>query len=102
MAITTAVADLFKSAYELVASLFAAVSNAFSAVFSMLASLVTSFMTLVGDILLGVLDIFQGVGKFVLGNIILLALVAAGGFAFVRYQKQQKNQSRIGTGKVKA
>jgi len=99
MAITTAVNDLFKSVYEVFASVVAAVTNAFTAAFNLAANLVTSFMSLIRDVVLGLVDIFEGLGKFLIGNILLVGLVAAGGFAYVRYQQQQKSQARIGTGK---
>lgn len=102
MAVTTAISDLFKSIYEVIASIVATVSHAFFAVFNLFANLVTSFVTFISDVLLGVLDIAEGLGKFVLGNILLFALVAVGGFAFVRYQQQQKGQSKIGGAKKTA
>lgn len=68
MAITSAISDLFKSFYELLASVFGTaysiVYSAFAAVFSF----INGIFTLAGDILGGFIDITTGVGKFVVGT----------------------------------
>ncbi|EON95748.1 hypothetical protein UCRPA7_8887 [Phaeoacremonium minimum UCRPA7] len=89
MAVTTAVEDLFKSFYELFASIFNTIYNVLHAFVATIVNFFVGILNLVRDVLSGVVDIAGGLGKFVAGNIVLIGIVAAGGYLFVRYQAQQ-------------
>merc|ERR1712000_330927 len=67
-----------------------------SAISDFVASIfVSGIFTLVADMLSGVVDIAGGIGKFVFGNIVVIVLVGAGVFAYMRYTAQGQ---RLATG----
>ncbi|KAJ6439738.1 AP-2 adaptor complex subunit alpha [Purpureocillium lavendulum] len=88
MAITTAIADLFNSFYELLASIFGAAYAIVHSVVTAVVGFITGIFRLAGDVLGGAIDIAGGVGKFVAGNIVLISVGALLAFAFVRYTAQ--------------
>jgi hypothetical protein len=67
MAITTAIADLFKSFYELIASFFGTAYALIHSLLNAIFGFISGLFTLAGDILGGFVDITTGVGKFVVG-----------------------------------
>jgi phage-related protein len=67
MAITTAISDLFKSFYELIASVLSAAYAVVHSTVDAVLSFITGLVTLLGDITGGVIDVTSGVGKFILG-----------------------------------
>lgn len=111
MAITTAITDLIKSVAELISSVFGA---AYSIVHSFLTGvfgLFAGFFAMIGDLGEGVFDIVGGVGKFIAGkshtmsgglsgadvviaNIVVLGLVGAAGYAYMRFVQQPQQQGR--------
>ncbi|KAM7187528.1 hypothetical protein V8F33_011175 [Rhypophila sp. PSN 637] len=94
MAVTSAVTDLVKSVGELAASLFNAVYTIFETFFTGVFHLFTGFFAFVVDIFQGVLDVVGGIGKFVAGNIVMLGLIGAAGYAYVRYTAQGQIQGQ--------
>ncbi|QUC23771.1 uncharacterized protein UV8b_08012 [Ustilaginoidea virens] len=74
MALTSAVSDLFRSIYELFASLVAAVYAAVYAVFAAAQSVVVGLATAVRDVLAQAVHLTGGVAKFVTGNFVALAV----------------------------
>ena len=98
--------DLFKSLYELLAAIISTIVNIFQSIISVIIGFFTSIVNLFGDVLGGLVDVAGGVGKFVAsklpilrskvyhrswliypGNIIILGIVAAGIFVFLRVQQ---------------
>ena len=95
--------DLFKSFYELLTAIISTIVHLFQSIISAILGFFASIFSLVGDVLGGVADVAGGVGKFVTGksrcrpehvlvltrpgNIVILAIVAAGAFAFIRVQQ---------------
>lgn len=67
MAITTAISDLFKSFYELIASVLSAAYAVVHSTVDAVLGFITGLVTLLGDITGGVIDVTSGVGKFILG-----------------------------------
>ncbi|KAM7200884.1 hypothetical protein V8F20_005126 [Naviculisporaceae sp. PSN 640] len=94
MAITSAVTDLVKSVGELLSSLVHAVYSIFHTFFSAVVHLFSGFIAFVSDIFQGVLDVVGGIGKFVAGNIVMLGLIGAAGYAYVRYTAQGQIQGQ--------
>jgi hypothetical protein len=68
MAVTNAITDLFKSVYELLASILGAAYTIVHSFVSGVLSLFAGFFAFVGDIGKGVFDLVGGVGKFVAGT----------------------------------
>ncbi|KAK3940191.1 hypothetical protein QBC46DRAFT_341751 [Diplogelasinospora grovesii] len=89
MAVTSAVNDLIASVYELLASLFSGVYNIVHSIITAVLGLFTGFFTLMADVFSGVVDVVGGLGKFVAGNIVVIGIIAAAGYGFVRYQQTQ-------------
>lgn len=67
MAITSAISDLFKSFYELLASVFGTAYAIVHSVFAAVFGFITGIFKLAGDVLGGFVDITTGVGKFIVG-----------------------------------
>lgn len=93
MAVTSAVTDLIKSIGELLSSVFGAAYAIIHSFVSGVFSLLAGFFAFIGDIGQGVFDLAGGVGKFVAGNAAIIAVLAAAGYAYVRFV-QQPQQGR--------
>ncbi len=127
MTITTAIRDLFQSAYELIASVFGTVYYIFSSFFLAVSHVFREVIDLITNVFSGVLELVGGVGKFIvgeclplmsgsvdddgpradqcdfsLGNIVLIGLVAVAGYAYVSYQKQQGRPVKAPTATAKS
>jgi len=89
MTITTAFNDLIHSVYELFASFFGAIYSIVSSIVLAVGNLFRDFFNLVSSVFGGLVDLVGGIGKFIFGNIVLIGVVAAAGFFYVNYQKQQ-------------
>ncbi|KAB5531426.1 hypothetical protein GE09DRAFT_1228225 [Coniochaeta sp. 2T2.1] len=89
MAITSAINDLVASIYELFASVVGGIYSAIHAVFAAVFGLFSGFVNLFADIFKGAFDVVGGLGKFLASNIVIVAIIALGGYAFVRYQNAQ-------------
>ena len=85
--LVNAVGDLFASFYELVAGIVSAVVSVAQGIISAIVGLFTGIINLFADVLGGVVDVAGGLGKFVAGNIVILAIVAVGGVLYVRSQQ---------------
>jgi len=68
MAVTNAITDLFKSVYELLASVLGAAYTIVHSFINGVLGLFAGFFAFVGDIGKGVFDLVGGVGKFVAGT----------------------------------
>jgi phage-related protein len=88
MAITSAISDLFKSFYELFASVLNAAYTVIHSIFLAVYNFVTGIFTLAGDLLGGLVDVTGSVGKFVASNIVVFAIAIVGVFAYVRFTAQ--------------
>jgi len=96
MAITSAISDFVASIFELFSSVFNTAYALVHSIVTAAVNFVSGIFTLVADMLSGVVDIAGGIGKFVFGNIVVIALVGAGVFAYMRYTAQGQ---RLATGK---
>jgi hypothetical protein len=108
MALIQGIEDLFKSIYELFASVIGAIANVFGIIISTILSFFTGIFSMVGDVFKGVVDVVGGVTGFVLseltsnpspncnssgtnhflaGNIVVLLVIAAGGYIYMQRQQ---------------
>ncbi|KAH8898098.1 hypothetical protein GQ53DRAFT_678071 [Thozetella sp. PMI_491] len=89
MAITTAIGDLFHSVYEMFLTIFGTIYNLISSFFLAIIHFFQDFVNLITSVLGGVIEVAGGVGKFVLGNVVMLGVVSAGIYFYVNNQQQQ-------------
>ncbi|KAK4135221.1 hypothetical protein BT67DRAFT_448864 [Trichocladium antarcticum] len=94
MAVTNAITDLVKSIAELFSSVFNAVYSIVHSFITNILALLASFLALFGDLGKGVIDLVGGVGRFVAGNVVVLGVVAAAGYAYIRFVQQPQQQGR--------
>jgi len=120
MAILTAIEDLFKSFYELIATVVSTFYHIIQTFVNAVLSFFTGIINMIADVFSGAVDIVGGVGKFVLGkvsacrtpsaahqqhvltligNIVIIGLIAAGGYAYLRYTAQGR---QVAAGKKNA
>lgn len=99
MAITNAIEDLFASIYELFATVFSTIYNILQTFVNAIISFFSGIVNMFGDILSGAVDIVGGVGKFLLGNIVIIGLLAAGAYIYVQYTAQGR---QVASGKKTA
>jgi len=100
MAVTNAVTDLFASVYELFASLIGAVYTIAHSFVTGIVNLFVGFFSFFADIFQGVIDVVGGVGKFVAGNIVIIGIIAAAGYGYVRFTQQGQVQNKRAGGPV--
>ncbi|TID24989.1 hypothetical protein E2P81_ATG04094 [Venturia nashicola] len=89
MALTTAVSDFIKSIFELFSSFFQTLFALFQTILTTAYNFFTSVLQLGADSMKGVFDIFGGVANFLLSNVLLIGLIAAGSYGYSTYQKRQ-------------
>ncbi|KAJ5653891.1 hypothetical protein N7490_000894 [Penicillium lividum] len=98
--IITSIQDLISSIFELIFSVF---KTGFNAVYGLLHAIIdvivgTFQMALytVGD----TLKALGGIGKFIASNIVVIALIAAGGYGYLQYQRRQGRTVQVGDKKL--
>lgn len=87
MAVTSALGDFVASIYELLASIIGTIFKIFSTFINAIVGFFTSILTLILDVFGGLVEAAGGVGKFVISNIAIFAVIAIGGFLYVRSQQ---------------
>ncbi|KAL1844744.1 hypothetical protein VTK73DRAFT_1875 [Phialemonium thermophilum] len=92
MSILAAINDLFRSVYELAASIAGTALHTVQSLVSAVVGLFTGFVRLIQDLLHGAIDVVGGVGRFVIGNIVILTVLSVAGYAFLRLRQQQQRQ----------
>ncbi|KAK4188605.1 hypothetical protein QBC35DRAFT_354172, partial [Podospora australis] len=85
MAVTNAITDLVSSIFELFSSFLGAIYTIIYSFFAGVLGLFTGFFAFIADIFKGVFDVTSGVGKFVSSNVVILALIGAGVYAYSRF-----------------
>ncbi|KAK4150868.1 hypothetical protein C8A00DRAFT_17659 [Chaetomidium leptoderma] len=94
MAVTNAVTDLAQSVAELLSSVVNAAYAIVHSFVSGIVGLLAGFFAFFGDLGKGVLDLAGGVGKFVTGNAVILAVIGAAIYAYMRFVQQPQQQGR--------
>jgi phage-related protein len=115
--IITSVKDLIASVFEVIFSVFRAAFNTTSQLIEAVVNSVIGTFKFVLHTIAGTLEAAGGVGKFIAsksllretlcynanmfeGNIVVIALIAGGGYAYLRYQKSQGRPVRAGNKKL--
>ncbi|GAB1319853.1 hypothetical protein MFIFM68171_10063 [Madurella fahalii] len=92
MAVTSAITDLVKSVAELLSSVFGTAYTIVHSFLSGLIGLFAGFFAFIGDLTKGVFDVVGGVGRFIAGNIVILGILGAAGYAYVKFIQPQQQQ----------
>jgi phage-related protein len=98
--IITSVKDLIASVFEVIFSVFRAAFNTTSQLIEAVVNSVIGTFKFVLHTIAGTLEAAGGVGKFIASNIVVIALIAGGGYAYLRYQKSQGRPVRAGNKKL--
>ncbi|CAN8106573.1 unnamed protein product [Discula destructiva] len=89
--------DLLKSIYELFASVIGAFVHTIQAVLNAILNFFSGFINLVTDVFKGAVNVVGGVGSFIISNIVVIAILAAG---YVIYTRQQQGKPVISNKKT--
>ncbi|ROV93959.1 hypothetical protein VSDG_06238 [Cytospora chrysosperma] len=79
--------DFFKSIYELFASIIGTLASVVNAFIHTILGFFSGIINLLSDVLKGAVDLAGGVGKFITSNIVIIGVVAAGGYLYIRTQQ---------------
>ncbi|CAI9626645.1 hypothetical protein GT037_006004 [Alternaria burnsii] len=98
--IVNALSDLFKSLVELVWSFFTTAGALVQKTAQFALNFATEIIDLVVNFFRGLVDLAGGIVSFILGNVLMLGVVAAAVFGFLRYQRSQGRQVTVGNKKL--
>ncbi|CAG5155878.1 uncharacterized protein ALTATR162_LOCUS3880 [Alternaria atra] len=98
--IVSALSDLFKSLVELVWSFFTTAGALVQKTAQFALNFATEIIDLVVNFFRGLVDLAGGIVSFVLGNVLMLGVVAAAVFGFLQYQRSQGRQVTVGNKKL--
>ncbi|KAF1983231.1 hypothetical protein K402DRAFT_396933 [Aulographum hederae CBS 113979] len=98
--IITSIRDLFASLIELITSIFRTIIDLITTVITSLFNFVTGFFTMVFDSARGVVNGLGGLGKFVISNFVVLAIIALAGVFYLQFQRNQGKTVKVGNKKI--
>ncbi|RAR12423.1 hypothetical protein DDE82_000134 [Stemphylium lycopersici] len=98
--IINALSDLFKSLVELVWSFITTTGGLVQKTVRFALNFATEILGLVVNFFRGLVDLAGGIVSFVLGNVLMLGVVAAAVFGFLQYQRSQGRQVTVGNKKL--
>ncbi|CAN9147573.1 unnamed protein product [Alternaria alternata] len=98
--IVNALSDLFKSLVELVWSFFTTAGALVQKTAQFALNFATEIIDLVVNFFRGLVDLAGGIVSFILGNVLMLGVVAAAVFGFLQYQRSQGRQVTVGNKKL--
>jgi len=94
--VIASVKDLITSMFEVTFSVF---TSAFDAIYGLLLVFINFFagiFTTVLHMAKSILEGVGGVGKFIASNIVVIAIIACGGYGYLEYQRRQGRPVDIG------
>ncbi|KAL1895934.1 hypothetical protein Sste5346_005033 [Sporothrix stenoceras] len=92
MSFSNAVTDLVRSIYEAIAGIFHLVFRVLHGAFSTVAHSFEAVINFVVDMVHSSVALVGGVGKFVAGNFVILAILAVGAYFYLQQSPEQKAQ----------
>ncbi|CAN9468554.1 unnamed protein product [Alternaria alternata] len=98
--IVNALSDLFKSLVELVWSFFTTAGALVQKTAQFALNFATEIIDLVVNFFRRLVDLAGGIVSFILGNVLMLGVVAAAVFGFLQYQRSQGRQVTVGNKKL--
>ncbi|PSR84148.1 hypothetical protein BD289DRAFT_409845 [Coniella lustricola] len=97
MTLSSAIENLFKSVYELFASVIGAIASVINTIITAILNFFSGVINLFADVFKGAIDVVGGVGSFILSNIVVIGVIAAG---YVIYTRQQQGKPVVPTKKT--
>ncbi|KAE8838530.1 hypothetical protein P3342_002234 [Pyrenophora teres f. teres] len=98
--IVSALTDLVKSLLEVVWSFFTTGGELVQKTAQFFLSFATGILNLFVDFFRGLVDLAGGLVSFILGNVLMLGIIAALGFGFLQYQRSQGRTVTVGNKKL--
>ncbi|KAI4956764.1 hypothetical protein J4E86_005235 [Alternaria arbusti] len=98
--IVNALSDLVSSMVELVWSFITTAGALVQKTAQFALNFVLEMIDLVVNFFRGLVDLAGGIVSFVLGNVLMLGVVAAAVFGFLKYQRSQGKQVTVGNKKL--
>ncbi|KAF2024505.1 hypothetical protein EK21DRAFT_104618 [Setomelanomma holmii] len=98
--IVHALSDLVSSFVELIWSFFTTAGHLVQNTFQFAAKFATEIVGLVINFFKGLVDLAGGIVSFLVGNVIMLAVLAAAFFGFLQYQRSQGRPVQVGNKKL--
>jgi len=94
----SAFGDFFKSIYELIAAFVMTFYNLIQSLLSAVGTFFSEIFHLVSSTIYGAFSVVGETGNFLISNLLVIALVGAGIFGYLRYQ-QNRGQAVVVGGK---
>ncbi|OAL02029.1 hypothetical protein IQ06DRAFT_346629 [Phaeosphaeriaceae sp. SRC1lsM3a] len=98
--IINAVSDVAASVVELIWSFFTTALHLVENTAQFAAKFATEIIELVINFFKGLVDLAGGIVSFLVGNVIMLAVLAAAAFGFLQYQRSQGRPVQVGNKKL--
>ncbi|KAJ4361481.1 hypothetical protein N0V95_001818 [Ascochyta clinopodiicola] len=98
--IIKSLSDVFTSLLELVWSFFTTAGDLVQKTASFVLKFFSEIIDLFVNFFRGLIDLAGGIVGFVLGNVLMLGVLAAVVFGFLQYQRNQGNTVRVGNKKL--
>ncbi|KAF2832745.1 hypothetical protein CC86DRAFT_377862 [Ophiobolus disseminans] len=98
--IINALTDLVGSLVELVWSFFTTAGHLVQNTAQFAAKFATEVVELVINFFKGLVDLAGGIVSFLVGNVLMLAVLAAAFFGFLQYQRSQGRSVQVGNKKL--
>ncbi|KAF1358602.1 hypothetical protein EJ07DRAFT_166839 [Lizonia empirigonia] len=98
--IVKSLSDVFASLLELVWSFFTTAGDLVQKTASFVLKFFSEIVDLFVNFFRGLIDLAGGVIGFVLGNVLMLGVLAAIVFGFLQYQRNQGNTVKVGNKKL--
>ncbi|RMZ67608.1 hypothetical protein GMOD_00001558 [Pyrenophora seminiperda CCB06] len=95
-----ALSDLLTSLLEVISSFFTTAASLIQSTLHFFLRFVTGIFNVFVDFVRGLVDLAGGLVSFLVGNVIMLGVVAALVFGFLQYQRSQGRQVTVGGKKV--
>jgi phage-related minor tail protein len=92
--------DVVTSLVELVWSFFTTAGDLVKHTMNFAFKFASEVVDLVVNFFKGLVDLAGGIAGFVLGNVLMLGVLAAGIFAFLQYQRSQGKTVQVGNKKL--
>ncbi|UPX20250.1 uncharacterized protein EKO05_0010490 [Ascochyta rabiei] len=98
--IVKSLSDVFTSLLELVWSFFTTAGDLVQKTASFILKFFSEIIGLFVNFFRGLVDLAGGIVGFVLGNVLMLGVLAAVAFGFLQYQRNQGNTVKVGNKKL--
>jgi len=95
-----AIGDFFKAIFELFAAFFSTLFHLVQTLLNAVGNFFAGIVHLVASTVKGTAEVAGETGKFLIGNALIIIVIAAGVVGFLRYQKSQGKPVVVGGKKL--